>query len=97
MASRDITVSNELGIHARPAAQFAALASRFACEITVSCDGRTANGKSIMSMMMLAACSKTQLRISAEGSDADTALDALVELVARGFGSFDVVAKDGER
>jgi phosphocarrier protein HPr len=80
-ASRDLVVANRLGIHARPAAMFVRVASRFHSEITLEKDGERINGKSIMGLMMLAAGPGSRLRIEAAGDDADDALRALDELV----------------
>lgn len=85
LSSRELTIGNKLGIHARPAAQFVKLASRYSCEIRVEKDGEQVDGKSIMGLMMLAAGHGSVLIISAEGSDADEALGALEDLVKRNF------------
>ena len=55
MPSRELTISNKLGIHARPAAEFVKTASRYDAEIRVEKDGEEVDGKSIMGLMMLAA------------------------------------------
>ena len=65
----------------RPAMQFVDVASRFHCDITVSDDENSVDGKSIMQMSMLAATCGTKLKIKAEGADAQEALNALRELV----------------
>jgi phosphocarrier protein len=85
MPSRELTIGNKLGIHARPAAQFVKIASRFSSDIRVEKDGEEVDGKSIMGLMMLAAGHGSILRISAEGSDAEDALSALEDLVTRNF------------
>lgn len=85
MASREFTIQNKLGIHARPAAQFVKMASRFSCEIQVEKDGEEVDGKSIMGLMMLAAGHGSIISILAEGEDAEAALDALGDLIARKF------------
>jgi phosphocarrier protein len=85
MASRDFTIQNKLGIHARPAAQFVKMASRFTCEIQVEKDGEEVDGKSIMGLMMLAAGHGSVISILAEGDDAEAALNALGDLIARKF------------
>ena len=72
-------------MHARPAAEFVKTAGRFSAEITVEKDGLEVNGKSIMGVLMLAAEQGSWLRLTASGTDADAALDALVDLVGRGF------------
>jgi phosphocarrier protein len=85
VTSATATVRNELGLHARPAALFVRLASRFASEITVSKSGVEVNGKSIMGEMMLAAERGSTLEIRADGSDEAGAVEALVALVECGF------------
>ncbi|HAO97037.1 MAG: phosphocarrier protein HPr [Roseibacillus sp.] len=86
MVSKEVTVSNKLGIHARPAAQFVKTASQFEAEIRVEKDGEEINGKSIMGLMMLAAGHGSVLKLIAEGPDADEALQSLEDLVVRNFG-----------
>jgi len=83
--SKEFTIQNKLGIHARPAAQFVKTASGFACEIRVEKDGEEVDGKSIMGLMMLAAGHGSAITVTAEGEDADGALDAIEALVARRF------------
>lgn len=85
MPTREFTVTNKLGIHARPAAQFVKTASTFTCEIQVEKDDEQADGKSIMGLMMLAAGHGSILTITTDGGDADTALEALGALIARNF------------
>jgi phosphotransferase system HPr (HPr) family protein len=85
MAQREFTIQNKLGIHARPAAQFVKTASRFQAEVRVEKDGEEVDGKSIMGLMMLAAGNGSIIVVSAEGSDADAALDALADLISRKF------------
>jgi phosphocarrier protein HPr len=83
--SKELTVVNKLGIHARPAALFVKTANRFACDITVEKDGEKVNGKSIMGMMMLAAGPGSRLMVHADGQDAIRALNELDELLKRKF------------
>ena len=83
--TREFTILNKLGIHARPAAQFVKTASRYQCEVRVEKDGEEVDGKSIMGLMMLAAGHGSVIMVSAEGDDANQALDAIAELVARKF------------
>ena len=82
---RRVEIVNRAGMHARPAAEFVKLAGRFASEITVMKDGLSVNGKSIMGVLMLAAEQGSFLSLSARGSDAEHAIDALSALVGRGF------------
>jgi len=85
-AARHVSVTNRYGLHARPAAEFVKLASRFECDVWVEKDGLEVNGKSIMGVLMLAAESGSTLRLRTVGEDAESALEALVRLVERGFG-----------
>ena len=85
MTSRELTISNKLGIHARPAAQFVKTASKFEADIRVEKDGEEVNGKSIMGLMMLAAGHGSVIKIIVEGSDAQDAMKALEDLVNRNF------------
>ena len=83
--TKDLTVSNKLGIHARPAAMFVKIANRFACDIFVEKDGEKVNGKSIMGLMMLAAGPGSKLTVYAQGDDASQALMELETLIKRKF------------
>ncbi len=83
--TKEVQVSNKLGIHARPAAMFVKVASRFKTNIFVEKDGETVNGKSIMGLMMLAAGPGAKLKVHADGSDAAEALKELEELLDRKF------------
>jgi phosphocarrier protein len=79
-------IRNRLGLHARAAAKFVHLASRFHAQVRVSREGRVVDGKSIMGILLLAAAHGTMITISADGSDAEAALTALCDLVESGFG-----------
>ncbi|MBI4664024.1 MAG: HPr family phosphocarrier protein [Verrucomicrobia bacterium] len=83
--SKEIVVTNKLGVHARPAAMFVKIANRFDSEIFVEKDGETVNGKSIMGIMMLAAGPGSKLHVHAKGSDAAQALVELEALLKRKF------------
>lgn len=85
MPTKEFTITNKLGIHARPAAQFVKTANGYEADITVEKDGEEVDGKSIMGLMMLAAGHGSILTITTEGADADEALKALGELIARDF------------
>ena len=82
---REVEIVNRAGMHARPAAEFVKLASRFSSAISIEKDGSEVNGKSIMGVLMLAAEQGSRLRLSADGDDAPDALAALADLVGRGF------------
>ena len=87
MTSRSVTVVNQLGLHARAAARFVHLATRFTSQIRVGRDPKkVTDGKSIMGILLLAAARGTLLTISADGADEQAAVDALADLVAAGFG-----------
>ncbi len=83
---KTVQVANVYGLHARPAAEFVKLATKFQSEILVNKDGLEVNGKSIMGVMMLAAERGSTIEIRARGADAQDAVEALVALVADGFG-----------
>lgn len=85
MIQREVEIVNRAGMHARPAAEFVKIAGRFSADIRVEKDGLEVNGKSIMGVLMLAAERGSRLRLSAKGKDAEDALDALADLVNRGF------------
>ena len=84
-ATRELTVANKLGIHARRAAMFVKTANRFDCEIFLEKDGERVNGKSIMGLMMLAAGPGSKLLVFAEGEDAAKAVVELEALLRRKF------------
>jgi phosphocarrier protein HPr len=77
----EFTVERELGLHARPASQFVALAGRFQSEVTVGRDQEWVDGRSVLSLLSLAAGNGTRLRIRAVGVDAVEAVLALGEIL----------------
>jgi len=83
--TREMVVTNKLGIHARPAAMFVKTANRFECDVMVEKDGEKVNGKSIMGLMMLAAGPGSKLSVHAEGTDAARAVSELDALFKRKF------------
>jgi phosphocarrier protein len=86
MTSRSVTVVNQLGMHARAAAKFVHVATRFRAQVRVARDRREMDGKSIMGILLLAAARGSTITISADGADEGDAVAALVELVQSGFG-----------
>jgi phosphocarrier protein len=80
-----VTIVNRKGLHARASAKFVKLAESYDADVTVTRDGQTVGGTSIMGLMMLAAGPGSTLHITAEGPEAPEALDALVTLVETGF------------
>lgn len=77
----DVEIKNADGLHMRPAMLFVDIANQFECDITVSNEDNSVDGKSIMQMSMLAATCGTKLKIKAEGADAEKAVGALRQLV----------------
>lgn len=84
-ASRVVTIVNPQGLHARPAYMFAELACQFDSKIELEKDGERIDGKSILSILTLAAAKGSQIRLRATGPDAADALNALGDLVEAGF------------
>src|SRR5262249_40201278 len=82
----EVQVRNRLGLHARAAARFVHLASRFRCRIRVGKDGAEVDGKSILGILTLAAVCRSTLRLSFEGEDEGEAASALRGLVEERFG-----------
>lgn len=86
---RDITIQNQLGLHARAASKLVQLASNYPVEVQIGRDDMMVNAKSIMGVLMLAAAQGTELKLAAAGDDADVcneALDALCALIDDKFG-----------
>ncbi len=84
--SSEIIIENRNGLHARPAAMFVKISSRYRAEVWVEKDGERVNGKSIMGLMMLAAGKGSKLTVIAEGSDAEKVVAELKNLVETRFG-----------
>ena len=83
--SRELPIINKRGLHARASAKFVQTVERFSAEVWVTRGGETVGGTSIMGLMMLSAGPGTSIVVSAIGPEAQTALDAITELVARKF------------
>ena len=84
-AEKKARLVNEQGLHMRPADMFVRLANRFASEVKLGKDEKIVDGKSILSILTLAADHGTELTIVANGSDARAAVSALAELIENGF------------
>ncbi|MDX2227704.1 MAG: HPr family phosphocarrier protein [Verrucomicrobiae bacterium] len=84
--TREMTILNRMGLHARPAAMFVKISNAHKAEVWVEKDGEQVNGKSIMGLMMLAAGAGSKLRVTARGTDAPEVLKDLEALLARKFG-----------
>ncbi len=85
-AEIECAISNELGLHLRAAAALVKVAEGFKSDVTLYRDGMSANGKSIIALVTLAAAKGTRIRIIAEGPDAQEAASAVEALVTNGFG-----------
>lgn len=80
-----VTIVNRLGLHARPAMALVDVANTFSCEITLARKNQAVNAKSVMEVLLLAATQGSELTITARGDGAQEAIDAMTDLVARGF------------
>lgn len=85
MITKEFTILNKLGIHARPAAQFVRAASKFDSDITVEKDEEAVDGKSIMGLMMLAVGHGSKITITITGPDEEKAMEVLGDLIDRKF------------
>lgn len=83
--TREFTILNKFGIHARPAALLVKTLSRFQCDVTIERDGMKASGKSIMSLLTLEGYQGAVLKVTATGPDAAEAMEAIAELIAKKF------------
>ncbi|MBI5437660.1 MAG: HPr family phosphocarrier protein [Nitrosomonadales bacterium] len=86
MLQQDITIINQLGLHARASAKLTRLASGFKCEVMLSRNNRRVNAKSIMGVMMLAAAKGATIGIETDGEDETDAMQAIMNLVNDCFG-----------
>jgi phosphocarrier protein HPr len=86
MISKDLTIINKLGMHARAAAKFVSLASHFESEVELEKGARRVNGKSIMGVMMLAAAKGSTVTLHAHGGDEQQAMRELEDLINSRFG-----------
>lgn len=86
MIKTTTTIINKLGLHARAASKFVTTASAFGCDIKAGKDGKMVDGKSIISVMMLAASKGTELELEFDGSDERKASEAITTLINNRFG-----------
>jgi phosphocarrier protein HPr len=86
MVTREVTIVNPLGLHARAAARFVRLASQYSASVRVARGPRELDGKSILGLLLLGAARGSSITIRTDGADAELAADALAALVADGFG-----------
>ncbi len=89
MIKKQTSVINKLGLHARASSQLVQLASKFISDISIEKDGKLANAKSIMTIMMLAANKGSTITIMANGEDEVVAIEQISELFANKFGELE--------
>ena len=93
---RQVTIMNSQGLHARPAHAFVTLASKFQSNIEIIKDGERVDGKSILSILTLAAVQGSHLVLRATGDDADEAIEALAGLIEQGFDDDETANANGQ-
>lgn len=86
MQSKEVTITNPSGLHARACARIVEVASRFSCQVSLVLPDRRASARSILAVLLLSASVGTALRIEAEGPEADHALREIARLFHTGFG-----------
>lgn len=92
MIKKKVTIVNDAGLHARPAAALVKLASKFESDFYIHLYGYKVNGKSILGVMTLAAEKGAELELELDGPDEEEAIEAIAELIGDGFGE---VYEDG--
>jgi phosphocarrier protein HPr len=86
VAEGEFEIVNQLGLHARAAAQLVKVTNRFKSDVTVECEGQSANAKSIMGVLMLAAAKGMRVKVTCAGEDAQACLKEIGALIADKFG-----------
>jgi phosphocarrier protein HPr len=85
-ASGKFTIINELGLHARAATKLVQLATKFPCDVEVAREEQSANGKSVMGVLLLCGSKGTTIEVRARGEGAEACVKAIGELIANRFG-----------
>jgi phosphocarrier protein len=85
-ASNKFTIINTLGLHARAATKLVQLATRYPCDVEIARDDQTANGKSVMGVLLLCGSKGTVLEVRAKGERAEECVTAIGDLIANRFG-----------
>lgn len=85
MQRAKITIQNDVGLHARPAAQLVKLAKQFSSNISITNKGKTINAKSLVLVLSLAVRKDDEIEISADGEDESNAIAALTDLIEKKF------------
>lgn len=86
VAEGTFDIVNQLGLHARAAAQLVKVANRYPCEVQLECEGQQVNGKSIMGVLMLAAAIGMKVTVRCKGDKAPECLEEIRKLIADKFG-----------
>ena len=86
MQRRELTISNRLGLHARPAAKIVTLCSRFRSRVVLFANGRRAEGRQFVALLLLSAATGAQVTVEASGPDEQLAIVAVSRLIGNGFG-----------
>jgi phosphocarrier protein len=84
-AEKSLNITNEKGLHVRAATVLAQTANKFRSVVTVEHGGERANGKSVMNLLLLTASRGAKVKVSAVGEDATQAVDAIAQVIERGF------------
>ena len=84
--TEEMVIVNSMGLHARPAAKLVQTVLQFQSDVQVNVNGQRVNANSIMGLLTLAAAQGTQMTVTAQGPDAEQAMNAVRELIASGFG-----------
>lgn len=85
ITERTVHVSNQIGLHARPATFFIARANEFNCNVWIERNGRRVNAKSLLGILSLGIVGGTDIKIITDGPDEEAAAEALVEMIESGF------------
>ena len=96
MVIREVTINNQVGLHARPATFFIQKANEFKSSIWIEKDERRVNAKSLLGVLSLGIVKGTSVNIIADGSDEEEAVDMLAELIDCGFENDDAVVRNGK-
>ena len=85
MVKKEVTITNNVGLHARPATFFIQKANTFKSSVWIEKDDRKVNAKSLLGVLSLGIAKGMTVKLSAEGQDEDAAIDGLVSLINSGF------------
>lgn len=86
MQQREVTIVNRLGLHARPAVKLVSLCSKYVSSVVLVVNGRRAEGRRLIAILLLSASMGTQVSIQVQGPDEKEALEAVTRLISNGFG-----------